>query len=319
MCKWIILLTLLAAASVSASDYLIGPGDELEISFWQDPRFDATLRVRQDGMITVDIIGEIEAAGKTTLQLQDAIVRRMSRLNKSITQAVVRVGEYNYQHVFVTGHVNTPGKISFESIPDLVTVIQEAGWITDQGDLSRVTIIRGGAAAGEVETVNLSAAIASGQVADLPQLHRQDAVEVPMMPVGMPTRDLGRDTPLRNVVYVTGAVTTPGVVIFDDNIDVYEAIAMAGGPTESADLKKVSVITKDGYYGQSLGLDLEAYASMGSPTRYIVRQEDHVVVPFRHSSFLGGTIGTAATVLGVATSFVLLYQSLRSDDNPDGQ
>jgi polysaccharide export outer membrane protein len=299
---------------VGASDYVLGPGDELEISFWQDDRFDAVEQVRQDGTITIDIIGEIEAAGKTTLQLQDEIVRRMSRLNKSITQAVVRVTAYNYQYVFVTGQVNVPGKLTFESIPDLVSVIQEAGWITDLGDLTRVTIIRGGEASGLVETVDLATAIATAQVSSLPIVRRQDAINIPLTATGVTSPDLGRSGPVRNVIYVTGAVTTPGPVLFDENVDIYEAIALAGGPTEMADLKKVSVLTKDGYYAQSLAMDLEQFAKRGSPARYIIRPEDHIVVPFRRSGFLSSTLGATATLLGIAASALIIYEGTRSDD-----
>ncbi len=299
---------------VGASDYVIGPGDELEISFWQDDRFDAAERVRQDGTITIDVIGQIEATGKTTLQLQDEIVRRMSRLNKAITQAVVRITAYNYQYVFVTGQVNEPGKFSFESIPDLVTVIQEAGWVNDSGDISRVTIIRGGEALGQVETVDLATAIATGQVSNLPTLRRQDAIEIPTTAFGGSSSDLGRSGPVRNVVYVTGAVTTPGPVRFDANIDVFEAIALAGGATETADLKKVSVLTKDGFYGQSLAVDLEHYAEYGSPARYIVRPEDHVVVPYQRSGFLSSTLGATATLLGIAASAFIIYESLQTSE-----
>src|SRR5574340_479189 len=86
-------------------DYRIGQGDVLTISFWQDEKLNSTVRVGQDGRITLDIIGQIDAAGQTTEELQNEIVRLMSRLNKNISQTVVRVSEYNYNYVFITGQV----------------------------------------------------------------------------------------------------------------------------------------------------------------------------------------------------------------------
>ena len=305
----------LLVAAVAEADYVIGSGDLLEVSFWQDPQLNASVRVGQDGMIAIDIVGEIQAAGKTPLQLQDDIVRQMSRLNNRISQAVVRVTEYNYQHVFVTGQVTKPGKYTFETIPDLLTIIHEAGWITPQGDLTRVTIVRGGDQAGKVEIVDLSAAIAAGAVDGLPVIRRLDAIDIPMAAAGIPGAELAAQAQRKNVIYVTGAVHTPGAIRFEDGVDVYDAIALAGGPTDNANLESVRVITKDGYYAQALEVDLERYSKTGAPSRYLLGREDHVVVPVRRGSFLGGTVGTVATALGVATSAVLLYEALKPGDN----
>ena len=145
------LMTVLAVFSpvlVQAQEYKIGTEDVLDISFWQDPSLNAQVRVGQDGKVTLGVIGEIMAAGKTTTELQDEIVRLMSRLNKNISQAVVRINAYNYNHVFVNGQVRAPGKRAFEKIPDIWTIINEAGGITETGDLSRVTLIRSGGDAG---------------------------------------------------------------------------------------------------------------------------------------------------------------------------
>lgn len=314
----LVFVFVVAAAAIVAQEYTIGSGDVLQVSFWQDPTLNTTARVGRDGYISVDIIGRIEAAGKTPLQLQDDIVRQMSRLNKRISQAVVRVTEYNYNHVFVTGQVNNPGKITFEQIPDLVTILNEAGWITPQGDLSRVTIIHGGTDAGNVEVVDVASAISSGNAESLPEIKRRDAIEVPMTPAGIPSRDLTTQVKRKNVLYVTGAVNTPGPIRFEENLDIYDAIAMAGGPTDGAQLDKVKVLSKDMQYAQSYSIDLREYAGTGAPARYILSQEDHVVVPARRAGFFGSTIGTVATALGVVTSAVLLYQALNSDDEDSG-
>lgn len=303
------------AGALYGGDYMIGSGDVLQINFWQDPGLNSSLTVRNDGHVSVDIVGEIMAAGKTTVELQDDIVRQMSRLNKRITQATVRISEYNYQHVFVTGQVNTPGKLTFETIPDLVMILNEAGWITEQGDLSRVTIIRGGELAGQVQKVDVGAAIASGDLSGIPSLYRLDAIEVPLTFAGIASADIGTLATRKNVIYVTGAVNTPGPIGFEENIDIYEAIAMAGGPTESAKLDEVKVISKDGAFAQTYQIDLNKYATTGAPARYILTQEDLIVVPARQGGFFGGTIGTAATILGVVTSAVLLYQNLKPQDD----
>ena len=162
-------VSLLAFGNITAAEYIIGPEDVLEISFWQDQQLNTTVRVSLEGKITLDIIGQIEAGGKTTEELQNDIVRNISRLNKNISQAVVRVTVFNYNHVFISGEVETPGKIAFEEIPNLWTIINESGGLTEFADLSRVAIIRGGDRAGQVEIVNVRDAIANGNLRDLPK------------------------------------------------------------------------------------------------------------------------------------------------------
>ncbi len=305
---------LCCSASGLAAEYRIGPEDVLEIRFWQQPDLNSTVKVTLDGTIAVDIVGEMVAEGKTTEELQNDIVRQVSRLNKSVSQAVVRVTEYNYQHVFVAGQVNVPGKKTFDKIPDLVTIINEAGWIAESGDLSRVTIIRGRDRAGEVEVVDVGAAIASGEVGDLPVIYRQDMIDVPSTPAGIPSADIGYLATKKNMVYILGAVNTPGQIQFTENMDVLEAMALAGGPSDDADLSEARVVTRDGFYGQSVHIDLDEYVTTGTPARYTLRKEDALVIPVKKGGFFGRNIGTIATILGAVTSAVLIYETLKPED-----
>lgn len=308
-------LVFVGIASIHAAEYKIGPGDVLQVSFWQDPLLNSEVRVSRDGKISVDVVGEIEAAGKTTAELELDIVRRMSRLNKNISQAVVRVAAFNYQYVFVSGQVNNGGKRTFEVIPDLWSILNEAGGVTEIGDLTRVTIIRGGNEAGKVEIVNVSEAIANGTMDKLPKIRREDTIEIPRTPMGLPSADLGRDRTQKNFFYVLGAVGQPGPITFEENIDVLEAIALAGGPNELANLKESKVITKDGYYGQTIQLDLERYTEFGSPTRYILRKEDVVLVPARKPGIFNMT--NIAALVGIVSTSVLIWSLIDSNNNSD--
>ncbi len=320
MCQLILLAgALLCTDTVSIEaqtrEYRIGAEDVLEISFFQDPSLDASVRVGLDGKITLDIVGQIQASGKTTEELQSDIIRQMSRLNKDISQTVVRVVAFNYNHVFVIGQVNQPGKRTFEEIPDLWAIINEAGGVGEFGDLSRVTIIRGGADAGKVEVVNVAQAIAKNEVDKLPKIRRGDTIEVPRTAGQMPSANLGQTTQAKNLVYVIGAVTRPGQIGFEDNMDILELLSLAGGPTENADLKKAKIITKDGFYSQTLRFDLEKQFNQNLPARYTVRREDTFVIPPKGTGFLGLTLTNASIVLGTITSIVILLDRLSGNGN----
>jgi len=319
----VLLAICLAAVSTVAKEYQVGLEDVLDISFWQDPSLNAQVRVGQDGKITLGVIGQIDAAGKTTTELQDEIVRLMSRLKKDVSQSVVRVFAYNYNYVFVNGQVRTPGKRAFEEIPDIWRIINEAGGITEIGDLSRVAVIRGGAGgadAGRVEIINVNRALAEGRVDKLPRLNRGDAIDVPASPGNITGASLAPEVEQRNLVYVLGAVNRPGPIAFQDNSDFTDLLALAGGPTASADLKHIKILTKDKYYSQSYQFSLESYAKTGKPARYIVRKEDTYIVPERQTGFFGTglNVGTVAAAVGVITSIYLLYDRLTQDNQTSG-
>jgi polysaccharide export outer membrane protein len=296
-----------------AEDYVIGEEDLLDITFWQDANLDTQVKVGLDGKIALDMIGQVTASGLTTEQLQNAIVRELSRINRNISQATVRVIEYNFNHVFVIGQVNQPGKKTFERIPDLWTIINESGGITQSGDLSRVTIIRGGDQAGKIEVVNLAEALATGQLDRLPVLRRQDTIEIGRAPGQVVAGEIGVPTEKKNLIYVIGAVGTPGPVAWENNVDVLEALALAGGPTETADLKHTRLVIKDGNYAQTLELNLEKYVSQGRPARYLMQKEDLVIVPSARPGFFDSRIGQIATLLTTLSTAYLIYDRIQGD------
>lgn len=313
----IVATTVMILSADILAAYVIGPGDVLEIKFWQDNTHDAAVTVRHDGKISLDIIGEVEAAGLTTSELESQIIRQMSRYNKAISQAVVRVVSYGNLKVFVSGQVQNPGKYTFEVIPDIWTLINEAGGITETGDLTRVTIIRGGERAGQVEIVNVSSLMTAGRRGELPQIYSDDTIEIPPAPAGLPGRTVGERASGKNLFYAIGEINLPGHHDLVENIDLLDAIALAGGPTPAANLKTVTVVTKDGIKTQTLEFNLKEYQKSGAPGRYYIRPEDTIIMGQKRTGFLGlgGGLTDLVTVLGAASTAVLLITTLNSDDS----
>lgn len=308
----LILFPVLSAQDKGA--YKIGPGDVLEISFWQDSNLDTQVRVTQDGKITLDIVGELDAAGQTTSDLEGTIVRRMGRYNKAISQAVVRVLEYNYNRVFVTGQAVSPGKLTFEQIPDLWTIINEAGGITELGDLTRVRIIRGGKDAGQVEVVNVSAMVAAGKSNKLPEIKRDDTIDIPRSFSNLPAEGVSDTTTYRNVFYVIGAVQSAGPQRLENRLDLLEAISLANGHLETADLKDVKVVSEDGGRTQVTHFNMQDYIQLPYPSKYFVQAEDIIYVPYtpdpRRRGFMGLNMTEWLGILGGVGSFILIADQL---------
>jgi len=292
----------------AADEYVIGPEDVLQVTFWQDPGLNQSVAVRQDGKITLSIIGEITAAGLTSRELSERIEQNVSLYNKEISQATVTVVAFNSQKVFVTGNVMAPGKRTFEVIPDLWTVIKEAGGSAESGDLTRVTIVRSEESGGERITVNLIEAIASGKLDKLPKLKSGDTIEVPRMPGGVPGRQLAGDYSQRkNLYYVLGQVRVPGTMSYEDGLDILDALGAANGATERADLSNIQIISKSGTGTTVLRVNLKDYQADGQARRILIKPEDTIVIGEKKTSLFSWTqIRDFAAVAGTVISFVYL-------------
>jgi polysaccharide export outer membrane protein len=292
-----------------SQEYRIGPEDLLNISFWQQPDLNSTLKVRQDGKVSLPVIGEIMAAGLTPSELQKKIVEKISFYNKSISQATVVIVEYNSQKVFVQGQVNRPGKYSFESIPNLWDVITEAGGPAEGADLSAVKIIRGGDEAGKTLRVNLSQALEKGDFTKLPKLKIGDTVEIPRSILSL-GGERGVPAPSftgRNVYYIYGQVARPNVYPLEGEIDLLDAIVLAGGPTPNANMKKVKVLIKGATYSSVVEINLEDFSSKGRPSRLLIHPEDTIVIPGKGGGFLSRFWNFSRDLIPLSTAIISLY------------
>lgn len=305
VCLWVLIL--ISGSFSFAQEYTIGSEDVLNISFWQQPDLNSVVRVRQDGKISLPVIGEIMAAGLTPAGLSRKIVENISFYNKNISQATVVVMEYNSQKVFVEGQVNRPGKYSFESVPNLWEVIREAGGPTEAADLSAVKIIRGGEEAGKSLKVNLAEMLQKGDLSKLPKLKIGDTIEIPRSILSYGVEGVTPSFSGRNIYYIYGQVQRPGVFPLEERVDLLDAIVLAGGPTTSADLKEVKVLIKGATYSSVVKVNLEDFSSSGKPSRFLLHPEDTIIIPQRKGSFLSRVWGFSRDLIPLSTAIISLY------------
>lgn len=290
-------------AQDEAEAYIIGYTDVLSISFWQEPTLNREVRVGEDGMITMPVIGTIKAAGLTTSELAKDIVEQMTFYQSPISQATVVVREFNFRAVLVSGQVVAPSRLSYEKIPDLWRVLLDAGGPTDRADLSRVRIIRKVDGESEIIDVDLYSIIGEGDISKAPQLQPGDLVNVPLAPFGV-SMELGErpEDKGKNVYFVLGSVASPGVRNLEPGTDLLDAIALAGGPTTEADLRNVRVVMKGPGYSNIVRIDLEEYLENNSSPRYTLHPEDTIVVPARERDLLARVVGSFIAILPVVTA-----------------
>ncbi len=302
----------LLAQNQSDQPYRIGAKDVLSVTFWQQPDLNTSVRVGEDGMITLPVIGEIKAQGLTTAELSKAIVEQMAFYHTPISQATVTVTGFHSRDVIVTGEVLNPSTLKYEKIPDLWRVILDAGGPTDMADLSKIAIVRKSEEESEIINVDLYSLIKKGDLSRAPDILPGDLINVPISPFGSAIQ-LGESAKFkgRNIYYILGSVASPGVRTLDEGIDVLDAIAIAGGFTPDADLENVRVIMKGSGYSNIVKLNLKDYINSGTPPRLVLHPEDTIVVPAKEGGFFRGFAGAIIQIVPVITAIgtiILLVQ-----------
>ncbi len=313
---WLALCLIMVLSPAAFAEYTVGIDDMLQIVFWQAPDLNQTAIVNSDGKISLSVIGEITAAGLTPSALGRKIVEQVSRFNRDISQATVTVTGYNSQTVFVEGEVMVPGRYVREAIPDLWAIIKEMGGVTAVGDLRNVKIIRGsGSDLGKILSVDVLAAVSSRDLSSLPKILAHDVVQVPRTLSGIPSTGIPTETGGgRNVYYVVGAIARPGVYTLEAGLSLVEAIAIAGGTLPTANLKGIMVSSRIGEYANVYTINMDKQMKQGSPSRYLLRSEDAIVVPEKGGTFLGvgfNALRDALTFGTTITSTILLIDRFK--------
>jgi polysaccharide export outer membrane protein len=132
------------AAAVPNTDYLIGPGDNVNIIVWRNPEVSMSVPVRPDGKITTPLVEDLPASGKTSTQLARDIEKELA---KFIQQPVVTVivtgftGTYDEQ-IRVIGQAAKPQALPYRRDMSLMDVLIAVGGVTEFAAGNRATIIR---------------------------------------------------------------------------------------------------------------------------------------------------------------------------------
>ena len=136
----------LAPADDSAPmhDYLIGPGDSVNIIVWRNPEVSLTVAVRPDGKITTPLVEDLAASGKTSTQLARDIEQA---LGKFIQQPVVTVIVTNFsgpygEQIRVIGEAAKPQALPYRLGMSLMDVLIAVGGVTDFAAGNKASIIR---------------------------------------------------------------------------------------------------------------------------------------------------------------------------------
>ena len=129
------------ATATPMKEYLIQPGDELDVKFFYNPELNDLVVVRPDGRISLQLASDIQAAGLTPAQLTKSLEKNYEKelANPGIT---VIVRSFSSQRVYVDGEVNKPGMVALLGPLTVLQSIAEAGGLKDTAKTSQILIIR---------------------------------------------------------------------------------------------------------------------------------------------------------------------------------
>ena len=216
------------AAAPKIEDYVIGQGDLLKIDVFETTELNVSARVGARGFITLSLIGAVEVKGLTAREaeqkIEDLYKQKKFLLNPHVN---VFVQEQQGAKVTVLGSVKKPGTYDFPARRHLMDVLAMAEGLDDKAG-KIVQIKRNDPASDQPSTfvVDMDAMVKLGHSELNIEILKADVVYVPE--AGM--------------VYVEGAVRTPGNYPIKHNMSVSEAIVAAGGLMSTADRGKIKLV-----------------------------------------------------------------------------
>lgn len=210
------------------------------------------------------------------LQSKDMlIVPRLSRAEKAV------------QTVTVIGAVNNRGTFSIEEPMSLIEILALAGWPSDAADTKSISILSIVDGQNSWKKVNLEGFLAGNTDSDNPEILPGQVVFVPKMEVEIEG--------LKFSVNVVGQVRLPAVYPIREGTRLFDAIYMAGGITEEADIGKVTIIHERLSSPDKVEIDLRKYLVMGDlnynpellegDTVIVSLSEDSKEIPGIHTNF----------------------------------
>jgi polysaccharide export outer membrane protein len=204
------------------ADYVIGPGDTVNVQLFGNENTEHFLTVNRDGTVNFPEIGPINVSGLSFDEMRALIDQRVQQqmigVNVSIT-----LGELRSIQVFVLGDVMRPGNYTVTGLAAISDALFQSGGIRPIGSLRNIALMRDG---NTVSTLDLYAFLLRGDTRSDLRLQPGDAIFVP---------------PIGSTVAVHGEVRRPAIYEIKNEQTVAEIVALAGGLNPNANRAAVKL------------------------------------------------------------------------------
>ena len=130
-----------AAKPAVTDSYVIGASDNISVTVFKEPTLSSSLLVRPDGMISMPLLGDVRAAGRTTQQLADEIAVMLKKYIQDPNVTVV-LAQVNSKKIYLLGEVAKPGPEEMTPGMTFLQAIATAGGLTQFANSKRIYILR---------------------------------------------------------------------------------------------------------------------------------------------------------------------------------
>lgn len=204
------------------SDYVIGPGDEVQIRIWGQLEADLRTTVDRSGQIYVPRVGQVSVAGVHYSELEPYLKSEISKMfrNFSLTAAVGRLRSIQ---VLVVGNARYPGTYTISSLSSLVNAIFTSGGPTPQGSLRHIHVRRDGMTVADFDFYDL---LIKGDKSKDVRLQPGDVLYI---------------APVGPLVAISGSVNNPAIYELKDKTNLGDLVQYAGGMSSLADTGKITI------------------------------------------------------------------------------
>lgn len=201
-------------------DYLLRAGDELVVTLWGTLDADLRLQVDRSGRINIPRVGPVMVSGVRYADLPDVISKRVALVFKNF-QLSVSLGQLRGLRVYVTGFVVKPGAVSVNSLSTLAQALMRAGGPSSAGSYREIQLRRG---RDRVATFDLYDLLLKGDRGADQLLQADDVIHV---------------GPVGTQVAIIGSVNRPAILEVKPKETVADILAMAGGFSPVADVRRL--------------------------------------------------------------------------------
>jgi len=247
-------------------EYRIGPKDLLEITVFELPELNQTVRVSEDGTITLPLLGAVKIDGLTKDELEQRISSLLEEKYLKNPRVSVFIREYQSKLVAVIGAVENPGMYELIGRFTLLQMISKAGGFKESAS-DEIFVLRDGE---KGETTSIAINLDDLMINGNPKLN------IPLQPndvINVPVDKLMS-------VYVFGAVRNPGKieVKMSKKITLLQAVGNAGGLADGAGKSGIRLKRKDRKTGAETQIKINLGDIIKGKRRDIELQEGDVII-----------------------------------------
>jgi polysaccharide biosynthesis/export protein len=167
--------------AVTSPDYIIGPGDQIQVFVWRNPELSVTVPVRPDGKISTPLVEDLVAVGKTSSQLAREIEKALAEYIRSPQVNIIITNPVStFSQIKVIGEVTTPQSVPYREGLTVLDAVLAVGGLTQFAAGNRAKIVRKGADGKDTEIkVKLDALVHKGKISENVALRPGDVLIVP--------------------------------------------------------------------------------------------------------------------------------------------